>query len=320
MLRRLFQLTQQYTRYRENQRYHLDYLLLHIRRLLLDQARRLCDAGVLVEPFEVFFLEADELEQLAREPIATGAVRARIDERRDHYERWKDRLPATFLFDDVETEGEIVEGDRPPDERRGDTAGVGASRGRARGPVRVTRSLDELGAVKPGEILVANNIDPGWTSVFPLLAGLVTETGGMLSHGALLAREYGIPAVMGVPGATRRFPTGAVIAIDGARSIPSSARWRSCSYHRTDRLAQPAAGRSAHRVGWHWKAHEPARRAAGREPAHAHLVGHRERAADRAHDDDGIVFLDAGGDQGHLGNVARALHVEDVALTRDAPA
>jgi pyruvate,water dikinase len=73
-----------------------------------------------------------------------------------------------------------------------------------------------LDQVQPGEILVAENIDPGWTSVFPLLGGLVTETGGVLSHGALLAREYGIPAVMGVRNATRRFSTGMEATVDGS--------------------------------------------------------------------------------------------------------
>ena len=223
LLGRLFRLTQQFTLYRENQRYHLDYLLLHIRWLLLAQANELCEAGALADPFELFFLEADELAQLVGDSTMPAALRARVDERRDHYERWKDRLPATFLFDDVETEGEIVEGERPPGERAGDSVGCGASRGVARGRVRVINALDELGAIEPGEILVANNIDPGWTSVFPLLAGLVTETGGLLSHGALLAREYGIPAVMGVPGATSRFETGVAIEIDGARGTISLA-------------------------------------------------------------------------------------------------
>ena len=82
--------------------------------------------------------------------------------------------------------------------------------------MRVLRDAFELDRVERGEILVAENIDPGWTGVFPLIAGLVTETGGLLSHGALLAREYGIPAVMGVRAATRRFETGTWVEIDGS--------------------------------------------------------------------------------------------------------
>jgi pyruvate,water dikinase len=76
---------------------------------------------------------------------------------------------------------------------RGDLTGLGASRGTARGATRVVGSLNDLAAIQPGDVLGANNIHPGWTSVFPLLAGLITETGGILSHGAILAREYGSP-------------------------------------------------------------------------------------------------------------------------------
>lgn len=79
-------------------------------------------------------------------------------------------------------------------------------------------TLADLGTVEPGDILVAPNIDPGWTSVFPLPAGLVIETGGMLSHGAILAREYGIPAVSGVTSVTR-IENRAWIEVDGATGL-----------------------------------------------------------------------------------------------------
>ena len=85
--------------------------------------------------------------------------------------------------------------------------------------MRVVPDLARLSDVEPGEILVVNNIDPGWTPVFPLLAGLVTETGGILSHGAILAREYGIPTVTGVTGATKRLETGMVVEVDGNRGV-----------------------------------------------------------------------------------------------------
>lgn len=219
-LRKLMALTQEYTRYRENQRYHLDYLLLHIRMLVLEQGRRLTGRGFLKKPGEIFFLEDTEFWQLVRGgDVDKKSLREKIEERRAHWLKWKDRLPATYLFDDVETEGEIVEGDPRPGEAGEGGAGLGASRGVALGKVRVVRELAHLDEVEPGEILVAGNIDPGWTNVFPLLSGLVTETGGILSHGALLAREYGIPAVMGVKSALSRFETGQQIEIDGATGV-----------------------------------------------------------------------------------------------------
>ncbi len=213
----LFRQTQVYTRYRENQRYFLDYLLCHIRNLILEMGRRLKEQGVLSDVFEVFFLEREELWALIEKPAFTGELEKKIEDRVQDYLLWKDRLPASYLFDDVETEGEIVEGDPGEAAGLGLGQGLGASRGVSRGRARVVRELAHVQGVEPGEILVASNTDPGWTSVFPLLAGLVTETGGLLSHGALLAREYGIPAVTGVKGATSTFTTGEWIEIDGGQ-------------------------------------------------------------------------------------------------------
>jgi pyruvate,water dikinase len=115
-----------------------------------------------------------------------------------------------FLFDDVETE------EQSSDEAESDAmSGLGASRGTARGRSRVVTGLADLAHVQAGDILVAATIDPGWTSVFPLIAGLVTETGGVLSHGAILAREYGVPTVTGFNQATGRLPSGSLVEIDG---------------------------------------------------------------------------------------------------------
>jgi pyruvate,water dikinase len=208
---------QTFTVYRENQRYYLDVILCHLRFLVLEHGRRLARAGVLTNAWEAFLLEADELRALFASPEPSAELSRELEARRAHYDRWRERLPATFLYDGVETEGEVVEGD-PSGEggELSEAAGLGASRGVARGPLRVLRSVDDLDRSEAGDILVAENIDPGWTSVFPLLGGLVTETGGLLSHGALLAREYGIPAIMGVRDATRRFESGERVCIDGA--------------------------------------------------------------------------------------------------------
>ncbi|MBW2380808.1 MAG: phosphoenolpyruvate synthase [Deltaproteobacteria bacterium] len=216
VLRWLIHNVQIYTRYREDQRYHFDYLLQHLRNLLLEQGRRFTEAGILDAADDIFFLDGETMWSLVGDPRPRPALGETIAERRAHYAIWKDRRPATYLFDDVETEGEIAEGDPDPNAGGADSVGYGASRGRARAAVRVVRDLHDLGNTEPGEILVAANIDPGWTHVFPMLAGLITETGGVLSHGALLAREYGIPAVMGISGATERFQTGETVEIDGS--------------------------------------------------------------------------------------------------------
>ena len=102
----------------------------------------------------------------------------------------------------------------------GTLQGTPASPGRVTAPARVI--LDPTGArLEPGEILVAPSTDPGWTPLFLTASGLVMEMGGMISHGAVVAREYGIPAVVGVPSATERITTGQQITIDGASGIIS---------------------------------------------------------------------------------------------------
>lgn len=97
--------------------------------------------------------------------------------------------------------------------------GTSASPGVATGPVRVVDSIEQLSEVREGEILVTSNTDPGWTAVFSKIAGLITETGGILSHGAVVSREYGIPAVTAVKGATKIFITGQRITLDGNEGL-----------------------------------------------------------------------------------------------------
>ena len=95
--------------------------------------------------------------------------------------------------------------------------GTPCAPGRGRGRTRVARSIEEAQAIRPGEVLVAPFTDPGWTALFPRLAAVVTETGGLLSHAAVIAREYGIPAVLGVPDVTRRVRDGSTLLVDGGR-------------------------------------------------------------------------------------------------------
>ena len=85
----------------------------------------------------------------------------------------------------------------------------------ARGPARVARTIEEAARIERGAILVCPFTDPGWTPILDRVAGVVTETGGLLSHAAVICREYGIPAVLGVPRATERIPDGARLQLLG---------------------------------------------------------------------------------------------------------
>ena len=93
--------------------------------------------------------------------------------------------------------------------------GVPASSGRARGRARIVLDVHEAMRLSSGDILVTQATDPGWTPVFPLVSGIVLEIGGQLSHGAIVAREYGIPAVVNVQGAMQTIQNGQMITVDG---------------------------------------------------------------------------------------------------------
>lgn len=132
--------------------------------------------------------------------------RAGIARSREIYESYRNfkapnEIGARFAFDATPVRGEL--------------RGIGASRGRVRGVARIARSVSEALRMQPGEILVCPFTDPGWTPVLNRAGGVVTETGGLLSHAAVLCREYGVPAVLAVPQATDRIPEGSVVVLDG---------------------------------------------------------------------------------------------------------
>jgi pyruvate,water dikinase len=129
-----------------------------------------------------------------------------IESRRERYEGFRNfkapnEIGAGFTFEPGRTQGEL--------------RGIGASRGTVRGVARVARNIEETMRVERGAILICPFTDPGWTPVLDRVAGVVTETGGLLSHAAVICREYGIPAVLGVPDATARIPDGARVVVHG---------------------------------------------------------------------------------------------------------
>ncbi|MBO3841565.1 MAG: hypothetical protein FGF48_04020 [Candidatus Brockarchaeota archaeon] len=135
-----------------------------------------------------------------------------VNNRKQDFLKYEYTTPAKFLqgpreFNDSPPESEVV------------FKGIPASQGVLTAPVRVLKSVENIWQVRPGEILVVPRTDPGWTPVFSKIGGLITETGGMLSHGAVVSREYGIPAVTNVPNACRVFKTGQTVTIDGNNGL-----------------------------------------------------------------------------------------------------
>jgi pyruvate,water dikinase len=167
--------------------------------------------GLLSDPADVFFLDLAE----ARSALAGADHRATVAERREEYDRELRRrhVPRVLLSDGTEPEtlSRTIDVE-------GALTGTPASAGTVTAPARVV--LDPVGAhLEPGEILVVPSTDPGWTPLFLTAGGLVMEMGGPNSHGAVVAREYGIPAVVGVADATTRIRTGQQVTVDGAAGL-----------------------------------------------------------------------------------------------------
>jgi pyruvate,water dikinase len=183
------------------------------RRLLLSAGRELAQSGRIRRPDDVFFLTFAE----ARRALSGADQQELVLARRAEYERelQRRRLPRVLLSDGTGFYGAA------PAAAQGDSrtlAGSAASAGVYTGPARVV--FDPTGArLEPGEVLVAPSTDPGWTPLFMTAGGLVMEMGGMMSHGSIVAREYGIPAVVGVPGATTAIQTGQLVTVDGERGV-----------------------------------------------------------------------------------------------------
>jgi pyruvate,water dikinase len=154
----------------------------------------------------VFFLTLPE----ARRAVAGEDVREIVASRRRTFEAEvaRRRIPRVLLSDGTDAEAALVS---VTDGLRGSPASPGVVTGIA----RVIRSPHGA-RLEPGEILVAPSTDPGWTPLFLTAGALVMEMGGMMSHGAVVAREYGIPAVVGVAAATERISTGQRVTVDGS--------------------------------------------------------------------------------------------------------
>ncbi|MEJ1115796.1 PEP/pyruvate-binding domain-containing protein [Paenarthrobacter sp. CCNWLY172] len=202
--------TRRFAGLRELPKYNLVLGLSVARKQLLLIGNELAAAHRIERPEDIFFLDLDEAETA----LAGDDLQELVAERRAAYgqELLRRRIPRVLMSDG--TEPEAAPGINGP-QRPGTLSGSPASTGQVTAPARVI--MDPVGAhLAPGEILVAPSTDPGWTPLFLTAGGLVMEMGGPNSHGAVVAREYGIPAVVGVPDATSRISTGQRVTVDGA--------------------------------------------------------------------------------------------------------
>jgi rifampicin phosphotransferase len=202
-----------------------------LRRMLREIGRRLTEAGVIDNPDEVFWLTLDELQEAATALDAGQSPmdnRALIAERHKTWESQRALTPPVTMplksgarFWGIDFSSMMpARADQTTDNV---IKGVGASPGRITGSARVIHGPEEFGQMRQGDILVARITTPAWTPLFALASGVVTDVGGPLSHGSIVAREYHIPAVLGTGVATARLHSGQRITVDGDAGLVSVA-------------------------------------------------------------------------------------------------
>ncbi|RMD96471.1 MAG: hypothetical protein D6816_18865 [Bacteroidetes bacterium] len=184
-----------------------------VKQILLQNADLLAAQGKLACADDIWFLPWQEV--LAIWDDTDTNWQARIQQRRADLERFQKLTPPLIITSDGETPAVQYEVADAPE---GALLGSPVSPGVVEGIVHVVHD-PQTETLAPGEILVAPYTDPGWTPLFINAAGLIMEVGGQLTHGSVVAREYGIPAVVGVRGATQRLHTGQRVRVDGNRGV-----------------------------------------------------------------------------------------------------
>ncbi|GIY78430.1 putative phosphoenolpyruvate synthase [Caerostris darwini] len=179
-------------------------------------AKLMVSEGRLPDEELLFFLTLDEIDDLLKTRSPSIISRA----------NYRKRMFATV---DGYKFPEIIKGFPKPINDKDESAenyefiadltmkGIPVSQGVTKGYSRVAISLEEAAQLKPGEILITYSTDIGWSPYFPIISGVVTELGGLISHGAVVSREYGLPCVVGLQGATKKFRTGDYVLLDGKK-------------------------------------------------------------------------------------------------------
>jgi rifampicin phosphotransferase len=206
---------------KETHTYYIDYpALLATREALLGFGRRLAAEGALAEPNDVWMLSVDELRQAVLE---WRPLHDLVAERREELARGRREGPRSFLGEppaEQDRHAVLEKFYGPGGDGAGDAIrGVGASPGVAEGRARLVSGPADFARVEPGDVLIATTTTPAWTPLFPSLAALVTATGGILSHAAVVAREYRLPAVVGAPHALKALTDGVRVRVDGSTGV-----------------------------------------------------------------------------------------------------
>ena len=205
----ILDLVQDYSYYRDFERFYNDKTMSRSRDLYHHIGRRFINNGLIDEVDDVFFLGRQEMLLVDRGELSPKDVRIRVRSRRRVYEKYSDQEPPKYIRGWETFDDDVVSAD-------GALVGIAASAGRVTGRARVCRKLSEISKVQRGDILVTVATDPGWTTVFSMIGGVVVETGGVVAHAVMISREYGLPCVANLGRACDLIPDGALVTIDGS--------------------------------------------------------------------------------------------------------
>jgi pyruvate,water dikinase len=211
----LIDFTHRSLEYRDNEREVMDWSTYDIKLCFEEVGRRSVERGRLREMKECYFLTMEELYAVLAGTENKRLARAKIDARRKNFDAINSGATDPVPFIQRSRPSPI---DEPEISGDGVFEGKGTSAGKVTGTARVVHELNQIGRVKKGDILIVHATDPGWMPVFSRIHGIVLESGGLISHGAIIAREFGLPGAQ-LPGARRLIPDGATITLNGDTGI-----------------------------------------------------------------------------------------------------
>jgi phosphoenolpyruvate synthase/pyruvate phosphate dikinase len=206
--KQMIRLLRSFIGYREYPKYGIVSRYFVYKQALLKEVEQLVQANVIQEKEDAYYLTFEELRDVVRTHQVDYSI---ISKRKDEYKHYKKLTPPRVVTSD----GEIIRGEYKRENLPANAiVGLPVSAGVIEGRARVILSMEEAD-LEDGDILVTTFTDPSWTPLFVSIKGLVTEVGGLMTHGAVIAREYGLPAVVGVDHATQRIKNGQRIRVHG---------------------------------------------------------------------------------------------------------
>ncbi|HLG61064.1 MAG TPA: phosphoenolpyruvate synthase [Ktedonosporobacter sp.] len=206
--KRMISLIRNFIGYREYPKYSMMNRYFVYKQTLLKEAEQLIHANVLDEKEDIYYLTFEELREVVRTHRLDYQI---ISKRKDEYRFYEKLTPPRIITSD----GEIIAGKYQREDLPAEAiAGLAVSSGVIEGRARIILHMEDA-AIEEGDILVTAFTDPSWTPLFVSIKGLVTEVGGLTTHGAVIAREYGLPAVVGVENATKLIKDGQRIRVNG---------------------------------------------------------------------------------------------------------